>query len=303
MVDPKNITVYDLDKQTMTSIDLEKKTYAVITFEEFRQAMQAAQRKMAKARGEAKQDAPQLSFKVDVKETGQSKIVNGLPAREFMLQLAMEVQQQQGQRQNQPAGTMSMDSDMWMASGIAGYDQIRDFYTRMGQLMNWVPGTLNLSGLSATQPGMGEGMAEMMKQMQKIKGVPVQSVTRMKGVGIMGPGGPGAEGGQRPDMGEVAGTEAGSAAGRKIGGLGGSIAGGALGGMFGRRKKQQEEAKPAETAPPAAAAKPQDNVLLEITSDYSNFSTAPVDTTRFDVPAGFKQVEHDMKKALRDMEK
>jgi hypothetical protein len=290
MVDPKNITVYDLDKQTMTSIDLEKKTYAVLTFEEFKQAMLAMQRKLADAR-DSKQQA-QVSFKVDIKETGQTKIVNGMPAREFLMLLSMEAQSQQ---QGQPGAVLGVDSDMWMADNIAGYDQIRDFYTRMGQLMNWVPGGMNLGGLSASQPGMSEGMAEVMKQAQKLKGVPVQSVTRMKGVGMTGPGGEGGEAEPRPSVSE--------SAGRRIGGLGGSIAGGALGGMLGRRKKQDDPKQP-ESAPPAAApAKPGESVLLEITTDYSNFSSAPVDASRFEVPAGFKQVEHDMKKAIREMQK
>ncbi len=313
MADPKQITVYDLDKQTMTSIDLEKKTYAVITFQEFRQAMEAVQRKMAKARSQGK-DAPQFSFKVDVKESGQSKVMNGISAREFILRMAMELQNQQ---QAQPGGAMSMDSNMWMASDIAGYDQIRDFYIRMGQMMNWAPGTLNLSGLSAMQPGMGEGMAEMMKQMQKIKGVPVHSVTRMKGVGMMGAG-PGASGGggQGPDVGGAVADEARRTAereaanetyrrsGGRLGGVAGAAAGGAVGGILGGFRKKKQEEKPAQ-APPSQApeqAAAQDSVLLEITTDYSNFSTAAVDATKFDVPAGFKQVEHDMKKALRDIE-
>ncbi len=34
--------------------------------------------------------------------------------------------------------------------------------------------------------------------------------------------------------------------------------------------------------------------LMEITSEMSNFSSAPVDPSRFAVPAGFKQVESEM---------
>lgn len=54
-VNARSISVVDLDKETMTEIDLEKNTYAVITLAEFKQAMEAMQKKMTqqKKQGEA----------------------------------------------------------------------------------------------------------------------------------------------------------------------------------------------------------------------------------------------------------
>jgi hypothetical protein len=282
-----DITVIDLDAQTMTTINLEKKTYAVITFEEFKRIVQAAQRKAAGLRDG--QDRPaQISFKAAVKESGQSGVVNGHPAREVLLRLEMEGR---NQPQDQPAAALSLDSEIWLADDMAGYAEVRRFYERMSQSMDWAPGAGLLGGFAAAQPGLAEGLAELMKRTQKLNGLPVRSVTRMKGMGGMGAPGTEAEAAPRPD--ETADADAGAVAARRLGG--------AIGGMLGRRRKQAE-AKPAETTPPATA-KPQEGVLLETSTDYSNFSAAPVDGARFDVPAGFKQVEHDMKKGLREMER
>jgi hypothetical protein len=36
-----------------------------------------------------------------------------------------------------------------------------------------------------------------------------------------------------------------------------------------------------------------------MTTETSGFSTAALDSSKFDVPAGFKKIESDMQKALR----
>jgi hypothetical protein len=38
---------------------------------------------------------------------------------------------------------------------------------------------------------------------------------------------------------------------------------------------------------------------MEMTTELSGFSSAPVDPSKFEVPAGFKQVESEMMKAMR----
>jgi hypothetical protein len=38
---------------------------------------------------------------------------------------------------------------------------------------------------------------------------------------------------------------------------------------------------------------------MELTTELTGFSSAPVDMAKLSVPAGFKQVDHDMSKALK----
>ncbi|MGH9630832.1 MAG: hypothetical protein ACRD7E_21170, partial [Bryobacteraceae bacterium] len=82
----------------------------------------------------------------------------------------------------------------------------------------------------------------------------------------------------------------------RFGGLAGGLAGGSFGG-FGRKKKEpeQEQAQPAQQGRNADAQ----GALIEMTTETTSFSSASVDASRFEVPAGFKQVESEMQKALR----
>jgi hypothetical protein len=61
---------------------------------------------------------------------------------------------------------------------------------------------------------------------------------------------------------------------------------------FGRKKDEPApDQKTKDSSGPA--------LLLEMTTDMSGFSTSAVDASRFDVPAGFKQVDSDLVKRAR----
>ena len=69
----------------------------------------------------------------------------------------------------------------------------------------------------------------------------------------------------------------------------GSAIGGALAGRFGLGRKKQDASS--QSAPASGSSS-----LLEMTSEMSNCSSAPVDAARFEVPAGFKQKESDLRR-------
>jgi hypothetical protein len=80
---------------------------------------------------------------------------------------------------------------------------------------------------------------------------------------------------------------------------------GRLGGL-GRGKKTETQPEPQQPQPPAETAPAQgqqqadlSGALMEITTELTNFSPAAVDASRFEVPAGFRQVESETVKALR----
>ena len=295
-----NISVIDLDAETMTSIDLKDKKYSVITFAEFKQAMAAMAQKMSQGKPEGGQ-AAEMEFSVKVDPTGQTKAIDGLSTKQFIMTLTTGIKDKEsGQTIN-----MDMVSDMWMAPRIAGYEQVQQFYLRMAEKMNWVPGMMS-NPMMMGQKGYSEGMAKMVKEASKLEGVPVLQVTTMQGLGGM-PGGPGAP--EMPNVGEAASDSARrsaensassqasrSAGGGRFGGLAGAAAGGIMGG-FGRKKKPAEQPVAEQPQTPAEPAKPAP--LMEVTVQSRDFSSAPVDASMLAVPAGFKQVEHDMKKALK----
>jgi carbon monoxide dehydrogenase subunit G len=302
------ISIFDLAAETMTDVDLEKKTYAVITFADFSRAMQKMSEKMGQ-----KSDA-QMQFKADVKQTGAAKAINGFQTKETILTLTIEGQDQK----NGNKGAMNIVTDMWLAPNLPGYDEVKDFYTRMGQKLSFAPGMSGMGGMMGQQAGMAKGMSELYKEASKIEGVPVLQVVRMGGTmegmseADMARAQQQAAEDQRaaqpppPTAGDVAGSAATGAAASRMGRLGG-LAGGLGGGLggFGRKKKEPEQpAAQAQQAPPAAA--PQNaagatppGTLMELTTELTAFSSAPVDMAKMSVPTGFKQVEHDMSKALK----
>ncbi len=293
-ISKQRISVIDLKSETMTDIDLQKKTYAVITFADMQKAMQRMQEKVAEKKGGDTEKKPggdkaDVNFKVSLKETGQTKMVSGFNAKEFLMTLAMEgTDKETGQ-----SGAMTVTADMWLAPKIAGYDEIQDFYRRMSKKIAWTPGDF---GMPAQRPDMAKGFGEITKEAAKMDGVPVLQIVKMgvAGDAMTAAPGNGNQTAARPPAPPppTAGDVAGAAIANKLG-LGGF-------GGFGRKKKNtDEQAPPAQ--PAAANGQPADasGALIEMTTELTSFSSGPVDPSKFEVPAGFKKVEHDMEKALR----
>lgn len=280
-VSNNHISVIDLKTETITDIDPQRKTYSVITFADMAKAMQ----KMAdKAAGKSKDDGTQMNVKASIKETGQTKNVAGFDTKEVVLTIEMEMQDKKSGNN----GTMKVVSDMFLASKVAGYEEVREFYKRMSQKVAWAPGA---NPMMAARGDMMKGMGELAKESSKLEGVPVLQIMRMGGTGEGAIGGANAPAAQQAPPPPSASEAAGAAIASRLGGLGG------FGGL-GRKKKTEEQPKQqAETAPVAQTSDPSS--LMEMTTELTSFSSATVDGSRFEIPAGFKQVESPMEKALR----
>jgi hypothetical protein len=268
-VSPTTGSIIDLGKETITQIDFQKKTYSVLTFAQFAESLNQV----------TKRNEAELTIKPSLKETGQKRMVAGMDARQVILTMEMEGTDK---KTGKPTTVMTMTSDMWVASNVPGYEEVRNFYKRMIAKMNWAP------SMGMTAPGSAKGMTEMMKEMSKIEGVPVYQVVKMGSAMGAQPGAEGAAPEQQQQQGQQAEAEKPSSGGAlgRLGGLGG------LGG-FGRKKKQEDQPASAQGGPAGSGS------LMEFTSEASGFSTAPVDPSKFNVPAGFKQVEGDLLKGGR----
>lgn len=268
-----NATVIDLSKETFTEIDFQKKTYSVMTFAEMKQFLE----EMAKKQKDP--DAAEAKFKISVKETGQTRQISGFDTREMILKMEMEVKD----KKSDNAGTFVVTADMWIAPKVAGYDEIANFYRRMGEKIDWAPG-----GGMMTMGGseVAKGMAEVYKEGSKLNGMPVLQTISM--------GGPGGDA-QAQQQGGASAPQQQEAQAEKpsVGGALGGALGGRLGGFggFGRKKKPAAEPKPAPAQQEQQAPAQQQGSagsLLEMTTELSGFSAAAVDGSKFEVPAGFK---------------
>jgi hypothetical protein len=296
----RRIEVIDLDQETITVIDPAKKTYSVMTFAEMREAMQKA---MAKAQSKPQTTSPSgvSDIKVSLKETGESRELAGFPAKGWQMNLQMEMANEKGEK-----GTFVVTSDMFLAGKVAGYNEVKEFHRKMAEKL--AVGMMG-SGLAAMMAGsaqsaqMAKGMEAFGKEAAKMDGLPLLTITRMgasptgEPLAIAAP-----DTTPTPDVKKEAGRAAtqgaadaaASAVLGRLGGLGG------LGGGFGRKKKEQPV--PAATTPEAtssAGSAAESGVLMQMETKMDGFSAAPVDASKFAVPAGYKQVEPDMKRAGR----
>jgi hypothetical protein len=292
-------------------VDTAKHQYTTTTFEQMRQRIEEAHRQVAAKAKEAKPETgtqpPQnvdMSFDVHVKETGATKEVSGLSTKEAILTMALNATD----KTTQQTGALGITNDMWLAPSTPAYDEVRAFDEKFAKQMGRVfSGSQGMAALMA-QPGAAKGMEELAKEVSKLKGVPVLQVMRMGSTAngqplpaaSEGPL-PATTGPAMPSAGDVGQQTATSIATSKLGGLGSALGGGAFGG-FGHKKKAADNAQAqtaaAEGAGTAATAgnggreqsAPAANVLIESSTTLSDFSTAPVDASHFQVPAGYKLV-------------
>ncbi|MEO6910074.1 MAG: hypothetical protein ABI158_04040, partial [Edaphobacter sp.] len=294
--------IIDLDRETVTSIDHQKRQYTVMTFEQMRQQMEKAMQKAKeeqKKAPEPEQNAAsntEVKFNVHVRNTGATKDVAGLSANESILTMAMDATD----KTSGQTGSMAITNDLWLAPEIPGYDEVKDFYRRYAEKMQVVfSGALN-PAMFAQYPGAGQGMADMIKEMSKLKGVPVLQVMRM-GTTANGEPLPAASEAPLPppgatpalpSSGEVAQDAAHQSATSAIAGRMGALGGLAGGfGGFGRKKKNAAPAPEAAPEQAQAAVPATAMVLVESNTQLSSFSQGPADESKFDIPAGYKQVE------------
>jgi len=279
-------TVVDLDKETITNIDLNKKTYSVMTFAEMKQMMEDAKARIEQRRSQKEASGDpnvEADFKVSAKATGQSKTIQGLNAKEMMITMAIEgTNTKTGE-----SGAMTINTDTWMAS-VPGYDEVKDFHKRMAEKMGYLFGS-DMAQMSMMRPDIGKGFEQVAKEMGKLDGVPVESLIKISGNGNGTPDSSSASD-QHPQQQQQAAPPAtpGAALGRLAGGLGGF-------GGFGRKKKSDDQQQ-AATDHPQQGSSSASATLIETTTELTSYSSGPVDASKFEVPAGFKQVQPETRR-------
>ena len=286
--DADSATIIDADAETMTQVDFKKKQYAVITFAEMKQAMQAMRAQLAQAQAQlaqTQQQAPPVNplegMKVSVNETGQTKVISGLNTKQYILTMEMGGAPE-GAPPNTPSNKTTMDT--WMAPTLPGYEEVTAFGVKMASKMSDLA-TPGMNPMAMFREDVAASVKTMAAEMSKMSGIPVYQTMTMTGMQASG-----------PSAGEAAKGAAVDAAGQAAAGaaLGRSRLGG-LAGIGGLGRKKPEESKPAEQAAPVTL---QPVVLMEQVTEISSLA-ATVDASKFAVPTGFKQVEHEMKKLAK----
>jgi hypothetical protein len=329
VVTKDSMEITDLDQETITHVDMTNKTYSVITFAQMRQAfanmpkqMEQAQTQMKQAQEQMKQQQGQMpannlqtSFEVNGKNTGVSKVVNGITAQEQIITMSMKVTDPNAAATNSTSSmTYVVTTDAWIATDPPAVKEIQDFDLRAAKkMMEGVDmsafirsmkagSNAGMAGMFSSQPGAADAMAQMGKEMAKLKGTHVMEVTSMGGSGV-GPSAPPASAAAPSTAANSTGSVAGQVAtdtaaqtaaseSGKLGVFGSALSNSAMGAL--RRKKAAPSPTPAPAATPTAAAggtqATQSVVLMETTNQGTDFSTEAVPPSAFQIPKGFKRV-------------
>jgi hypothetical protein len=238
-------TIFDFTAQTITTINNKQKTVSVKSFSDISSVVKQSN----------------LSAKVDVKETGQKKTINGFNASELIMTLEMD------SPGNSPMGKMQVEMDMWISPDVPGAGEMRAFYQRNASRFPW-------AALAAGNPSMQAAMAELQRKMAEMNGLPVVQVMKMKAAG--GGGAP-----AMPQMTpeQMAQMKDAMARLQAQGGASGAAAQQALARMG--------------AIPPGGAAAPGagSGSLMEMTMESSDFSTGSIPDSTFAIPADYQKVD------------
>lgn len=299
------VEIVDLDGRRIIHIDTANKTYSVMTFEQMKQAMLRAQERMkeqqAKMSGQKQQPANvKIIPHIEEQETGATRNVLGIPASERKVKLTMEMVSTDPQAQAQQAGstTWVMNADSWIAP-LPGYDELTQFYMRMAREMDWMPGQIMGGNMM-----MSQAMQEFKKNQMKLKGMPLLQNTSF--TMALPPGAQAQQAQaqqqaqaaqqqqqaqQQKSAAEQAATTMPPTSGKDA--LTRGIVGGLMGG-FGHKKKQQQEQQQQQQQAQGASGQPgnaNSGSMMDVSTEVTSFSRAPLDATLFDIPAGYTLVQ------------
>lgn len=251
--------IIDLDGRRMIHIDLKQKTYSIMTFEQLRAQMEEARRKMAEQQAKHGQQNPQVKITPKIQVTpgaGTRQILN-YTAKEMKTRVEMEMQSQDPK--NPGSANTWVSADSWIAP-VKGYDELKRFYSRMAQELDWLPGTV-----LGANPQMSVASVELQKSTAKLTGLPLLQYTSM-GMGAPQPANTSPSTQDQPKS------------------SGNPISKG-LGGIFGRKGKDDSSQQQSSSANAGGS-------LMDVTTEVTAVSNSALDASLFEIPAGFKQVEN-----------
>jgi hypothetical protein len=178
--------IVDLSEEKVYSLDLKKKTYEVATFDEIRRRMLEAQEKAKKAVKQEPAEAPpqgqEMETDFSVKESGQTKNINGYDCREVIMTITTRPKG----KTLEEGGGMVMTSNVWLGPEIPAFREITDFDMRYFQKLNLGAGfgadMEQMATALAMYPGLKEMMAKSQSQQVNMKGTQMLTVTTIESV-------------------------------------------------------------------------------------------------------------------------
>jgi hypothetical protein len=275
--------IVDLREEKIYDIDVRRKTYKVTTFEEMRQKMREAEAKAREAAAKQKTAEPtakpqekqgkeaEMEVDFDIKNTGQTKTINGFDTRQVVATITVR---EKG-KTLQDSGGLVMTVDSWLTKQV-DLKEIGDFERRYFEKLagpQVAADAQQMATALAMYPGLKDAFARLSKE--DLGGTAIQSITKIEAVKSAAQ--------VKEDAANQSSSN--STASSNDSAPPTSI-GGALGGFMRRRQQQQAEQKSSTT--PAEKADPSRATFMTINNEVLKIAT---NVTAADVamPAGFKE--------------
>ncbi|HTV55480.1 MAG TPA: hypothetical protein VMI06_11275 [Terriglobia bacterium] len=273
--------IIDLNGKRMIEVNPAKQTYSIATFEQLRQSIQQMRQRVNDAAHNQSQQSNAnftMTPKIVVTPTGRTQVILGQNTQEVKTNVALNVQVTNPQQGTQ-SGTFSTDLDSWIAPSIDGYKEVSDFYRKMAIEIGWTPSSFGMD------PRMGNAMMQMYKNGKIPQGLPMLQVISLITAG------------QAPSNATQQQQQQTSSSQSQTPTTPGAAAAKALGGMFGHfgHKKAQQDQDQQQTGQTSAAPsnQPATNALMEITMRVVSYSSDPIDSSLFQIPAGYTELASD----------
>jgi hypothetical protein len=186
--------IIDLNEEKIYDLDYKKKTYKVTTFAELRQQMEDARKKAEeearKEQADEKPSAPaerdpnakEVEVDFDVKNTGETKTLNGFDTHQAIATVAVR---EKGKTLEQGGGLV-MTTDLWLAPRIDAMKDIADFDRKYAEKLYgpMVAGASaqDMAAAMALYPLMKPALTKMTAEAGKIEGTPIMTTVTMEAV-------------------------------------------------------------------------------------------------------------------------
>ena len=276
--------LFDLEHGTVTEIRRDKKTYSVLTFDQYGTALHLP------APGPRKPGEPvagEAKFDSRVDDTHRTKKMYGVELNQ-MLVFVTEDRSNTPTPDEQP---MEFTMEAWIASDAGGTNEFTEFNKRLAEKLG---SSADMSQFpEGMTPTLRQGMIRLLEESQQLHGVLIEQSTR-----VTGPAGTGfdsgSSGGKR-DIGKQAKSGA-AKVGHGIGNIFGRVAGGVISSGPGGNVPVPDKS-PIPTGHDADdAPRPmgESGDLFQMAVSTRNFNNAPIEDSRFTVPADYQKVDSEL---------
>ena len=185
--------IIDLDQEKVYDIDYKGKSYKVMTFDDLRRQMQQAEER-AKAEQQKSQpsepksepadpNAKQMQIDFDLKETGQTKNINGFDTREVVMTITVR----EKDKTLEQSGGMVMTTHEWLTAPIAALKEIADFDRRYQEKLNGpsfaiMPSADQMAAAAAMYPMLTQAIGKFNVENVNMNGTAIQMVMTTESV-------------------------------------------------------------------------------------------------------------------------